>query len=379
MAVLKILKIHDTGYRMASRHDVFGEPALLGPPVKRAAYSDRTSLLMAEMSKLAYIRFEDPPDPDGDHQDEINRIVQEIKNADDEGQARDILATYVRVAPAAVRKRSEQDLRAELAKGGFELFNTYAVGETQAFLAVKEPSANSGPGEEGIAVLSFRGTEGTMDWKTNLNAFKEIVDGVPIHTGFLRAFRLVKTDIKMDLDQLSTKGYALYLTGHSLGGALALIATKEIAHASIGACYTFGSPRVAGFGFARNIKTPIYRVVNARDIVPRVPPVFLPTVLSVVVSFTLIPYQKWISKILKKFTGYVHHGDMRYLTRTKKERSYSYEDVKLLANPNMVYRAIWWFRGIWRKPGSPIDDHSIDTYCKKLKTYALRRINQPNQ
>lgn len=68
-------------------------------------------------------------------------------------------------------------------------------------------------------------------------------------------------------------------------------------------------------GFAQKIKTPIYRVVNARDIVPRVPPVFLPP------SCRLSSY-------------------MRYLTRTKKERSDTYEDVKLLANPNMVYRAI---------------------------------------
>ena len=214
-----------------------------------------------------------------------------------------------------------------------------------------------------------------MDWKTNLNAFKEIVDGVPIHTGFLGAFRLVKTEIEADLDRSSGIGYALYVTGHSLGGSLALIATKEIAHASMGACYTFGSPRVAGYGFAQKIKTPIYRVVNARDIVPRVPPVFLPTVLSIIVSVVPIPYQKWISKFLEKFIGYVHHGDMRYLTRTKNERSDNYEDVKLLANPNMVYRAIWWIKGVWRKPGSQIDDHSIDTYCKKLKSYALRRRN----
>ena len=379
MLVKGISKATNWGYRMASRHDVFGDPALLGLPVKRAAYSDRTSLLMAEMAKLAYIKFEDPPDPDRTQQEELNQVVHAIKDADDEGQARDILATFIKDAPAAARERASQDLKAELAKGGFKLFNTYAVGETQAFLAVKEPGAHAGPGEEAIAVLSFRGTEGTMDWKTNLNAFKEIVDGVPIHSGFLRAFRLVKTDIKADLDQLFGKGYALYLTGHSLGGALALIATKEIARASLGTCYTFGSPRVAGYGFAQKIKTPIYRVVNARDIVPRAPPVFLPTVLSIVVSVMPIPYQKWISKGLAKFAGYVHHGDMRYLTRTKKERSYSYEDVKLLANPNMVHRAIWWFRGIWRKPWSPIDDHSIDTYCKKLKAYALGRINDSDQ
>ena len=90
-------------------------------------------------------------------------------------------------------------------------------------------------------------------------------------------------------------------------------------------------------------------------------------------------YQKWVSKGFERFVGYVHHGDMRYLTRTKKERSDNYEDVKLLANPNMVHRATWWFRGIWRKPGSPIDDHSIDTYCKKLKAYALGRINDSDQ
>ena len=34
--------------------------SLLEPPIKRAAYSDRTAWLMAVMSSLAYIRFEQP-------------------------------------------------------------------------------------------------------------------------------------------------------------------------------------------------------------------------------------------------------------------------------------------------------------------------------
>jgi len=333
------------------------------------------SLLMAEMSKLAYIKFEDSPDSDQAHQDELNQVVQAIKDAVNDGQVKDILTSYVKDAPKAARERAQQELKTELAKGGFTLIETYAVGDTQAFLAEKKPGATGGPGEEGIVVLSFRGTEGLTDWKTNLNAFKEVVDGVPIHTGFLNAFHLVKGQIEGDLDRLSDPRNSLYVTGHSLGGALALIATKEIARDSLGACYTFGSPRVAGFGFAQKIKTPIYRVVNSRDIVPRVPPVFLPTILSMIVSVAPIPYQKWILKVLEKFIGYVHHGDMRYLTRTKNERRHRYEDVKLLANPNMVYRALWWFKGVWRKPFSPIDDHSIDTYCKKLKVYALRRRN----
>ena len=358
---------------MASPHDVFKEPTLSGPPIKRAAYSDRMSLLMAEMAKLAYIKFENQPDSDQLHLDELNQVVHEIKDAGDGAQAKDILAAYVESAPETARERARQDLKTELDNGGFKLINTYAVEGTQAFLAAKKPGANAAPGEEGFTVLSFRGTTDFMDWKTNLNAFKEMVDGVPIHTGFLEAFRLVKAEIKADLDR--SPGNTLYVTGHSLGGALALIATKEIAYSSQGACYTFGSPRVAGYGFAQKIKTPIYRIVNSRDIVPRMPPVFLPTVLSMIVSVVPIPYQKWMLKILEKFIGYVHHGDMRYLTRTKKERSDSYEDVKLLANPNMIYRTVWWFKGVWRKPRAPIDDHSIDTYCKKLKAYALGKLS----
>lgn len=49
---------------MTTPHDVFEERPLSGPPTKRAACSDRTSLLMAEMSKLAYIKFEVPPHTD---------------------------------------------------------------------------------------------------------------------------------------------------------------------------------------------------------------------------------------------------------------------------------------------------------------------------
>jgi hypothetical protein len=32
--------------------------ALLNPPIARAAYSDRTAWIMAELSRIAYIRFE---------------------------------------------------------------------------------------------------------------------------------------------------------------------------------------------------------------------------------------------------------------------------------------------------------------------------------
>ena len=56
---------------MTTPHDVFEERSLSGPPTKRPAYSDRTSLLMAEMSELAYIKFEVPPHTDEARKDEL--------------------------------------------------------------------------------------------------------------------------------------------------------------------------------------------------------------------------------------------------------------------------------------------------------------------
>ena len=65
---------------------------------------------------------------------------------------------------------------------------------------------------------------------------------------------------------------SLFITGHSLGGALATVAIKRLSHrAGISACYTFGSPRVANKNWIVGIKTPIYRLVNAAP-VPMLPP-----------------------------------------------------------------------------------------------------------
>ena len=69
----------------------------------------------------------------------------------------------------------------------------------------------------------------------------------------------------------------LFITGHSLGGALAMIAAKKITHkGGNAACYTFGSPRVGDEVWISNIKTPLYRVVNAADCVTMLPPGAVP-------------------------------------------------------------------------------------------------------
>lgn len=280
---------------------------LFNPPIMRAAYSDRTAWLMAEMSRLAYIKFEN--------------------NAD--------------------------ELKVALSNATFELIQIFSSGGTQAFLAKRT--------SDRMAVLSFRGTEkeDPQDIITDLNVgFYRDENGIKIHNGFYRAFEFVKKDI-IDAVQ-KVKDFALYVTGHSLGGALALIATRALNSDNLAACYTFGSPKVGNEEFDDEIKPPIYRIVNAYDIVPFSPPTYIFELLY------LLPWQK-VRDLAKKFIGYDHHGDMRYLTPCKD----NFEELKVITNYNEFLR----LAGLWTHRKESVKHHAINVYCEKLAQWAIKRVN----
>ena len=338
-------------------------------PTKRAAYSDRMSVLMAEMSRLAYIPFERPDEA------ELNEVVERVRNAPDAEAAKAILERFTK-GFRDEQTGSRERLITRLTALQFELVSTYAVGETQAFLAKQAYRNTEDRTSTGVLVLSFRGTESRRikDWLTDLDARKTNSRGVGVHTGFWSAFGLVKAQIQEDIAPLIGEGYTLYITGYSLGGALALITTRELGNDSTGACYTFGQPRVSEYGFARDIKTPIYRMVNASDVVPRMPPMVIHRLLTFVLSIPIIvfPGKSWVLRILKQFF-YVHHGDMRYLTKSRTGKAGDYSDVSVLLNPNIVDRAKWLLRDILPQFGSLVGDHAIADYYEKLRAYAIKR------
>jgi len=281
---------------------------LLEPPVKRAAYSDRTAWLMAEMSRLAYIKFED----------------------------------------------NQDELKKGLAQANFVIEQTFNSNGTQAFLAKREADK--------MAVLSFRGTEkeDPRDIVTDLNvAFYKDKNGTQIHRGFYKAFKNVEESILQSVDKM--KEFSLYVTGHSLGGVLALIATRVLDRDNLAACYTFGSPKVGKEEFDDIIKSPIYRIVNAFDIVPFSPPAYFIDLLL------LIPSKK-LQGFLKKFKGYEHHGDMRYLTFCDGD----FAKVKIIPNYNEFFRLV----GFWKHKKESVRHHAIDAYCEKLGQYGLKRNQQ---
>lgn len=130
--------------------------------------------------------------------------------------------------------------------------------------------------EKRFSVLVFRGTQGTVaNWLFNLStALSTWPSGGCVHNGFKQLMLEVWEEIQQQLDALSAP---LYYTGHSLGGALAVLAASLKKPAGV---YTFGSPRIGNGDFVASAKDiDIYRVVNPRDIVVGVP--MLPGVLHV--------------------------------------------------------------------------------------------------
>lgn len=140
--------------------------------------------------------------------------------------------------------------------------------------------------EKCYSVLVFRGTQGRLsNWFFNLSTtLSPWPAGGQVHNGFKQLLLEAWGEIEHQLRSLSGP---VYYTGHSLGGALAVLAASLIAPEAV---YTFGSPRMGNAHFVKSMKhIKIHRMVNPRDIVTSVPPI----------------------------PGMMHVGDPQYLTIAK--------------------------------------------------------------
>ncbi|GAB4455408.1 MAG: hypothetical protein Kow0070_03600 [Anaerolineales bacterium] len=264
---------------------------LLNPPIKRAAYSDRTAWVMASMAQLVYERFEQ-----GGKEREL--LIQKLKG------------------------------------GGFRLVGEFNSPETdtQAFLVTNDE----------YAVLAFRGTEvtKTKDVITDARVFKISAIEGRVHKGFAEAYRSIEPQVLKALKKV--RGLPLYITGHSLGAALATIATQHLEHDpvlrdEIAACYTFGSPRVGDDEFDREFKSSIYRVVNTTDIV------------------TVIPLLSM---------GFIHIGDVRFLEPGM---------GNIRRGIPILRRMFFFLMAAFRLFGPLVGDHAIAEYRRKLEAVAQDR------
>jgi triacylglycerol lipase len=156
-------------------------------------------------------------------------------------------------------------------------------------------------GNDEHLVVAFRGTEaptsieGLKDWlltdavnllimpKDDLGTdFAAAGVGTRWHQGFIRALHEVWEPVLTAVQAERKKSdRPLWVTGHSLGGALALMAAWRFKRkfVPVHQVYTFGAPMVgdveASAAIDREFGKKIYRFVNDQDPVPRLPTVSL--------------------------------------------------------------------------------------------------------
>lgn len=122
-------------------------------------------------------------------------------------------------------------------------------------------------------VVAVRGTSNIenafidIDLKLAMNKHA----GIKLHNGFSQAAQGVYNNVLPYLKP----GYTVNTTGHSLGGAVALILAMylDVDGIKLGKVITFGQPKVTNISGANSFKNlQVIRVVTEKDVIPLVPP-----------------------------------------------------------------------------------------------------------
>jgi len=154
--------------------------------------------------------------------------------------------------------------------------------------------------ENGKIIVAFRGSSSIKDFLQDAECWKEDLISnargtAAVHHGFLEGFNAIDEAVVSRVKiMLGLAPQAkIYLTGHSLGGALALLGALEFSRQGlpVAGVVTFGQPRVGNKVFAAlydaapsvnqqrpaaaTLRDVTFRVVNQNDIVPRTPGLLL--------------------------------------------------------------------------------------------------------
>lgn len=121
-------------------------------------------------------------------------------------------------------------------------------------------------------IISLKGTEDMADLKTDLN-LDLVKDGdLPgkVHDGF----RIGANTIWDSIAPIIENSENVWLTGHSMGGAIASILAVRAARGagpSVRAIFTFGAPRVGNRTYVAGLEADHSRWVHHHDLIPRIP------------------------------------------------------------------------------------------------------------
>lgn len=239
---------------------------------------------------------------------------------------------------------------------GFTSAKFFDAEDTQGFLA-ETP---------GALLISFRGSESLGDWILNLDISSEkFADFGRVHAGFLHGYRIVSSYITAVAVAARERNAKICLTGHSLGGALAVIAAADLTRKGIAfQAYTFGQPRFCDDAFVNRaeavLSSHIFRFINHQDIVPCIPPHFeaIGTRIQfdgsgLLTATEAAPIAK--DEPLSEQQFWELKSEIRRLKSSSVEGSLSFQG---LLNPTLM--------GLFPE----IADHQIDRYIAAIRRYA---------
>ena len=156
------------------------------------------------------------------------------------------------------------------------VYKFYSIDSTDLQVGITKSEVN-----KRITVI-FRGSESMRDWYYDLSILKtKLHDNVYVHSGFYKQLynENMYENLKNDINDLIKEytDYEIYITGHSLGAALATLFGYELARSIPNKVniISFASPRVGNIEFKKAFdkKENLYhiRVTNNRDVVTAVP------------------------------------------------------------------------------------------------------------
>jgi len=186
-----------------------------------------------------------------------------------------------------------------------------------------------------MAVIVFRGTEPKQksDIWADLKTWKKKSETKgSVHAGFKGETDKVWESVNKFVRDNKEKD--LYISGHSLGGAMATVASSRLQqHVPLKMTYTYGSPRVGNSSWSAYQSWSHQRVQNNNDAVVQTPPMLL--------GFRHHYPPVYIN----------HYGNIRCLGRWQKLKD-------MFRGRWQALKKFQFFDGIY--------DHNMDKYCSKL-------------
>jgi len=126
--------------------------------------------------------------------------------------------------------------------------------------------------KSGNLFVVFRGTQSVEDWLSDFTFPQVDNPWGKTEEGFTRLY----VQCSQKVLEAVAAGAGVFVTGHSLGAALAVLATADLAQSGrVPTMYSFAGPRVGDIDFAtkfnQSLQQRTWRIVNTEDIVTTVP------------------------------------------------------------------------------------------------------------